>query len=330
MLGPLWRSALSRSCSSSTRPEGVAPGVRRDDDVQVTATCAAPPVLGLRGSGADRPGHVRVLLATDTLIFGEFHCRPGDPLWTSANAIGDLPHVVWPVTTVEIIRSRAGRICADSNSVLLYDAGAQYRRRRVSPVGDRCVFIAVHPRLLDRLGRHACTRTGQFAVDHVPLAAGGWLRMQAALLASRLHHDPARLKGLALAALSAVIGALPDRSAAQPTAGRFVRERVEAARVLLGDALTEQVTVTNIAERLDVSPYHLARQFHTLTGTSMHRYRRELRARAAVHTLLDHPQRDLSTIAAEHGFASHSHLTSTCRQIFSHTPSELRRATQAC
>ena len=104
---------------------------------------------------------------------------------------------------------------------------------------------------------------------------------------------------------------------------------MEAARLLLGDALTEQVAVTDIARRLDVSAFHLARQFHTVTGTSMHRYRRELRARAAVHTLLDHPQRDLSTIAADHGFASHSHLTSTCKQIFGHTPSELRSATRA-
>ena len=61
----------------------------------------------------------------------------------------------------------------------------------------------------------------------------------------------------------------------------------------------------------------------------MHRYRRELRARAAVHTLLHQPHSDLSTIAAEHGFASHSHLTSTCQQVFGRTPTELRNAAHA-
>ena len=293
--------------------------------MQVTATRVGPNGLGLRGSGAERPGHVCVLLATDMLVLGEFRCRPGDPLWTSTNTIGDLPHVVWPVTTVEIIRSRVGRVCADSNSVLLYDAGTEYRRRRVSPLGDRSVFIALHPQLLDRLtGWPTRTRTGQFPVDHLPLAAGGWLRMQTALSASRPPHDAMRLEELALDALGAAVAALPDHRTSQPNPGRVVRERVEATRLLLGDALTEKVFVTDIARHLDVSPYHLARQFRTLTGTSMHSYRRELRARAAVHTLLDHPQRDLSTIAAEHGFASHSHLTSTCKQMFGHTPSQLR------
>jgi hypothetical protein len=98
---------------------------------------------GLHGSGAERAGHVRVLLASDELVLGEFFCKPGDPLWASANTIGDLPHVVWPFTRVEIIRHRAGRVCADCNGVLLYDADTEYRRRPVSPAGDRSAFIAV-------------------------------------------------------------------------------------------------------------------------------------------------------------------------------------------
>jgi AraC family transcriptional regulator len=138
-----------------------------------------------------------------------------------------------------------------------------------------------------------------------------------------------RLEELALDALGAVIAALPQQRTPRPNASRLVRDRVENTRLLLGDALTEQIAFTDIAGRLEVSPYHLARQFRTLTGTSMHRYRRELRARAAVHTLLHHPHSDLSTIAAEHGFASHSHLTSTCRQVFGHTPTELRNAARA-
>ncbi len=291
----------------------------------MTAWDVGPVGTGLRGSGAERPGHVRVLLATDDLVLGEFTCRPDDPLWTSANTIGDLPHVVWPFTTVEIIRPRVGRVCADSNGVLLYDACAEYRRRSVSPAGDRSVFIALHPQLLERLvGRFPRKGSAQFPVAHLPLGAGGWLRMKAALSAGRARNDAMRLEELALDALNAVVDALPQRQSSRPETGRVVRERVEDTRRLLGDALTEQVAVTDIAVRLDVSPYHLARQFRMLTGTSMHRYRRELRARAAVHALLDDPHRDLSAIAADHGFASHSHLTSTCKQVFGRTPTQLR------
>jgi AraC-like DNA-binding protein len=248
-------------------------------------------------------------------------------LWTSANTIGDLPHVVWPLTPVDIIWSSAGRVCADSNCVLLYEKGTEYRRRRVSSVGDRSVFIALHPQLLEQVtGRSTLRRAGRSPVAQIALAAGGWLRMATAFSAGRAGNDAMRLEELALDAFDAVLAALPNNRTPRPKSGRLVRERVEDARRLLGDALSEQVAVTDIAGRLEVSPYHLARQFRALTGTSMHRYRRELRARAAVHTMLDHPQRDLSTIAAEHGFASHSHLTSTCRQIFGRTPSQLRGA----
>src|SRR4051812_41727436 len=95
-----------------------------------------PPPLVLRGTGAERAGRVTVLLATPMLVLGEFRCLPGDPLWEVDNVIGALPHVVWPVTTVEIVRPRFGRVCADSSSVLLYDAGSEYRRRCVAPAGD--------------------------------------------------------------------------------------------------------------------------------------------------------------------------------------------------
>jgi AraC family transcriptional regulator len=75
-----------------------------------------------------------------------------------------------------------------------------------------------------------------------------------------------------------------------------------------------------------VSSYHLARQFRMVTGTSMHRCRRELRARAAVHVLLAHPRRDLSTIAAEHGFASHSQAKVASDVVLPNISAEQRRA----
>ncbi len=247
-------------------------------------------------------------------------------MWNTANTIGDLAHVVWPLTTVEITRPRAGRLCADSNRVLLYDAGTEYRRRPVSPTGDRAVFIALHPELLDRLIRPAARRSaGRFPVAHLPVAAGSWLVKEVALSAARARRDAMQLEELALAALASIGAALSQRSTSRTNFGRRVRERVEDARLLLGEALSEQVAVTDIARGVGVTPYHLARQFRAVTGTSMYRYRRELRVRAAVHALLDQPHRDLSTLAAEHGFASHSHLTSTCKQVLGETPTQLRR-----
>ena len=54
-------------------------------------------------------------------------------------------------------------------------------------------------------------------------------------------------------------------------------------------------------------------------------YRTHLRVRAAIERLLAGAD-DLSTIAADCGFASHSHLTDTFRRTLGTPPSRLRTA----
>ena len=108
-------------------------------------------------------------------------------------------------------------MCADSNRVLLYDAGTEYRRRPVSPAGDRSVFIALHPQLLDRLsGGRQPEGPGRFPVAHLPVAAGSWLVKEIALSAARARRDVMRLEELALAALASVVAALAQRRASGP------------------------------------------------------------------------------------------------------------------
>lgn len=94
--------------------------------------------------------------------------------------------------------------------------------------------------------------------------------------------------------------------------------------MLLGRRLERQLHVTTVARTLGVSPFHLARQFRGVTGTSMYAYRQQLRIRGAVQRVLEEPRSDLSAVAAEHGFASHSHFTATCRRVFGGTPTALR------
>ncbi len=83
-----------------------------------------------------------------------------------------------------------------------------------------------------------------------------------------------------------------------------------------------------VAGHVGSSVFHLARIFKARTGFSLHAYRNQLRLRAALEQLRD-PRVDLTSLALELGFSSHSHFTETFRRSFARTPSAVREFTSA-
>ena len=79
-----------------------------------------------------------------------------------------------------------------------------------------------------------------------------------------------------------------------------------------------------LAERVGVSPWHLCRVFRAATGTSLHAFRLDLRLRLALERL-ENPAADLSRLAHELGFSSHSHFSAAMRGRLGRSPSEFRQ-----
>ena len=65
---------------------------------------------------------------------------------------------------------------------------------------------------------------------------------------------------------------------------------------------------------------HLARIFQQQTGVPVHRYLTQLRLRASLEQLADDVN-DLTAVALDLGFSSHSHFTDAFRREFGHSPS---------
>ena len=101
-------------------------------------------------------------------------------------------------------------------------------------------------------------------------------------------------------------------------------DRAEAAKVYLASRLGERITLDDVARAVYASPFHLARVFHQRTGVPIHRYLTRLRLRASLERL-DDGANDLTELALELGFSSHSHFTDTFRREFGSPPSDLRR-----
>ena len=78
-----------------------------------------------------------------------------------------------------------------------------------------------------------------------------------------------------------------------------------------------------LARTLHTSPFHLARVFRAETGFTLAGYRQALRLRAALERLPGN-DRDLSALALELGFSSHSHFTATFTREYGVPPSAVK------
>jgi AraC-like DNA-binding protein len=117
---------------------------------------------------------------------------------------------------------------------------------------------------------------------------------------------------------------VPVRRAALVRRARAL-ERVKEAGAL---APADKWTIAKLARVAHLSPFHLCHVFRQMVGTPIYDY--VLRERLA-HTLdavLDGGD-DLTTIALDAGFASHSHFTARFRSFFGCTPAALRRVATA-
>lgn len=101
------------------------------------------------------------------------------------------------------------------------------------------------------------------------------------------------------------------------------RRWVDAARVELGRRFSERLSLADISRSVHCSAFHLARIFQRQTGLPLHRYVNRLRLRAALERLGE--ARDLTTLALDLGFSSHSHFTTAFRLEFGQVPAAIRR-----
>jgi AraC-like DNA-binding protein len=214
-------------------------------------------------------------------------------------------------------------ILVTPNEALLLRPGIEYTVRHPVGGGDDCTVVAISRDLAATLG-DAFGRGGWPRA--VPVDAS-LFRAQSALLsatavgmASTLEADE-RLGGIVSAATANAAGA----QAGPGSATASVKRRVAAARELIAAHFHESLPLAAIGDGVGLSPFHLSRAFRRETGTSMHRYQTRLRVRAALKRLAE-GENDLTSLALDMGFSSHSHFTTSFGREFGVAPAALRSA----
>lgn len=102
------------------------------------------------------------------------------------------------------------------------------------------------------------------------------------------------------------------------------RRLVDAAKQFVAARLASRLRLACVARAVGASPAYLTDAFRRIEGLSLHRYVVRLRlARALVE--LPHAG-DITALALDLGFSSHSHFTAAFRSAFGCTPSDVRRS----
>lgn len=101
---------------------------------------------------------------------------------------------------------------------------------------------------------------------------------------------------------------------------------VKRAKAVLHESDEPRLTVTEMAAKIGVTPVHLTQAFKRSEGIPLYRYQTQLRMSRALAELPESD--DITDLALELGFSSHSHFTAAFRSAVGVTPSEYRRSAQ--
>ncbi|HJW92815.1 MAG TPA: AraC family transcriptional regulator [Thermoanaerobaculia bacterium] len=136
--------------------------------------------------------------------------------------------------------------------------------------------------------------------------------------------DPLQAEEIVLGLIRSAMQSDVDRETpCAATTARLIRRTKE----ILQSQLSKRILLTDVARAVGASPAYLTDLFTRVEGLSLHQYLTQLRL---AHALVELPHtNDLTTLALDLGFSSHSHFTYAFRRGFGCTPSQFRESTRA-
>jgi AraC-like DNA-binding protein len=223
----------------------------------------------------------------------------------------------------------------DPLNVAFLNPGEPYQTSHPCGCGDHGTSLIFHDDVIReivaaRSPRAAESPAGPFVAPSGPCSVRASLLERALIrtLAADEPIDPVAVEERALAILQEVTGAsLAPRSRARTSvSSERQRDLAEHARSVLGSHFRSAVGLTDLAHVVGSSPFHLCRILREHFGLPVHRYLTLLRMHAALESL-EAGERDLTRLAFDLGYSSHSHFTFVFRKELGVPPSQFRKAT---
>jgi AraC family transcriptional regulator len=252
--------------------------------------------------------------------------RSGAPArWRGPEGFSPDFQVCFPYRGMLVWHVRGDEVVGDANQVLFVTAGEDCRISNPVPGGYRELIITPEPWILPDI------------VSGIPLPGHPLFRSRARRVQPSLQSLRARFIAWArgdgdddeLAAeelVLALLRAALEADAPREEVGSSTRRLIRQTKEYLEAELASPIRLADAGRAVGASPAYLTHLFRSVEGISLHQYLIQLRlARALVE--LPHAD-DLTALALEIGFSSHSHFTAAFRRAFGATPSEFRQTSR--
>ncbi len=219
------------------------------------------------------------------------------------------------------------QVLADPGTVVFYEPHRGYRVSHPAGDSDSCTVFEIPAHGIRELlasfdGKAGDPELPLFPVSHVRIDSGALLLSHAILRAAHAGGDGLAVEETALGFVGKVL-ARAYRAGAPSEVGVGARECAERIREVMVTRFRERLTLDVIAGAVQSSPFRVCRLFRAATGTTIHRHLLRVRLHHAADRIFQ--SRDqLSRIAYESGFTSHSHFTGAFGREFGVTPSAAR------
>jgi AraC family transcriptional regulator len=227
-----------------------------------------------------------------------------------------------------------GKTLADSNCVMFFRRDQPYQISYPIPGGEESTIFRLAPAVLQDILRMFDVSA---ADRHNPFAASHWfIDAKVRLRQYQLLNDNSDLASeeQILAFLGDILRQAAHYKGRPQPRKRTVtqhahREIAHQIKIVLAQRYSEKLRLSDIAAAVNSSPFFVCRLFKMETGMSIHQYVQRLRLMSALDHLAQYPQADLTELALDLGFASHSHFSTAFLRAFAVSPSGFRETMYA-
>jgi len=278
----------------------------------------------------------RILKRTSLVCIGEHRCSPDHPFFRPGGGPQTCPYIGYMRSTVIRVPADGRPEVHTPNVAGFHAIGSSYLRLAVDKAGDHSDWIAISPRFLADLidehldsGWEACEEF--FPAPFAPVHLGAYLAQRhlvEALNANAILSDLAFEEYVTRIVVATLREAFrfwnrgsKRRGGRRPTCERRHVAMVEAVKELIATQYGTNQSLETLARFVHCSAGQLARIFPALTGFSIHSYQENIRLRVSLELLRQAPV-ELCMVAAQLGFANHSHFSTVFKRRFGISPSE--------
>ena len=266
----------------------------------------------------------QTLLTTSTVEIRDVCCS-GRCRHRSAEEHVEGMQLVFPYRGVYVRHVGTDEAVAEANQVLFFNPDEGYQVSHPVAGGDACLSLTLSEALVHELAPRALLRHGpRLAFRQQRLRIDARAQVLVALLRHSLREgiaEPLEAEGLALTLVRRGLG---PRTTHAPGGSAARRALVDRVKLVMAGELARRWTLAEIAAEVGHSPVYLTQVFQQVEGLPLYRYQLRLRLARALDLLADDP--DLTNLALDLGFSSHSHFSTAFRQAYGRSPSEFRQA----